>query len=70
MMTRYCFIEADSDGERKRWRLAVDDREYVTLADEDLTLKRADVIANGDRISNSFTTEHLLAAVAPEQRYR
>jgi hypothetical protein len=69
-MVRYCFIEAHTGGERKRWRLAVDSGEYVTLADEDLTLKRADVVANGTRITNSFTAEHLLAAVGPERWYR
>jgi hypothetical protein len=69
-MVRYCFVEADTRGERKRWHLAVDAGEYVTLADEDLTLKRAEVVANGDRITHSFTTEHLLAAVGPERSYR
>jgi hypothetical protein len=69
-MVRYCFVEAETGGERKRWHLAVDAGEYVTLADEYRTLKRADVVANGDRITNSFTTEHLLAALGPERRYR
>lgn len=69
-MVRYCFIESDTGGERKRWHLAVDAGEYVTLAEQDLTLKRTDVVAKGDRITNSFTTEHLLAAVGAERWYR
>ena len=69
-MVRYCFVEADTGRERKRWHLAVDAGEYVTLTDEGVTLNRADVVANGDRITKSYTAEHLLAAVGPEQWHR
>lgn len=62
-MAKFSLVECDIDGEGRRWRLMVDANEFLTLADEDFTVARTEVIENGDRIVGPFTAEQLYEAV-------
>jgi hypothetical protein len=62
-MAKFSFVEADIDGEGKRWRLVIDAGEYLTLADEDFTIPRKDLVENDDRIVGPFTVMQLLESV-------
>ncbi len=62
MPAKFSFVECDMDGEGKRWRLVVDAGEFLTLADEDWTVGRSDVIESGDQIIGPFTIEQLVGA--------
>lgn len=64
-MAKFSLVECDIDGEGRRWRLMVDAGEFLTLADEDFTVPRAEVDENGDRIVGPFSVEQLLAGVVP-----
>jgi hypothetical protein len=59
----FSFVEADLDGEGKRWRLMVDAGEFLTLADEDFTVPRSEVEENGDQIIGPFSVDQLVEAV-------
>jgi hypothetical protein len=63
MSAKFSFLEADIDGEGKRWRLVVDAGDFLTLADEDFTLPRSEIEENGDRIFGPFSVEQLVEAV-------
>jgi len=63
MPAKFSFVEADINGEGKRWRLVVDAGEILTLADEDVTVTRREVEKNGDRIFGPFSVEQLVEAV-------
>ena len=62
-MAQFSFVEANIDGEGKRWRLFVDAGEYLSLADEDFTVPRKTIIDNDDRIVGPFTVTQLLEAI-------
>jgi len=63
MAANFSFVEADFDGEGKRWRLMVDAGEFLTLADEDFTVPRSEVEENGDQIIGPFSVDQLVDAV-------
>lgn len=69
-MAKFSLVEADIDGEGKRWRLMVDAGEFLTLADEDFTVARSEVVANGDRIVGPFSEAQLAEAVESAFRLR
>ena len=62
-MAKFSFVKCDIGGEGKRWRLMVDTESYLTLADEDFTVSRYEVEANGDVIIGPFSVEQLVEAV-------
>ena len=63
MPAKFSFVEADTDGEGKRWRLMVDAGEFLTLADEDFTVPRSEIEENGDQIIGPFSVDQLVEAV-------
>ena len=51
MPAKFSFVEADIDGEGKRWRLMVDAGQFLTHCDEaDFTVSRNEIEENGDQI--------------------
>ena len=63
MPAQFSFVEADMDGEGRRWRLMVDGGAFLTLADEDFTLPRSEIEENGDQIIGPFSVEQLVEAL-------
>jgi len=63
MPAKFSFVEADMDGEGKRWRLMVDAGEFLTLADEEFTVPRSEIEENGDQIIGPFSVEQIVEAV-------
>jgi len=63
MPARFSFVEADIDGEGKRWRLMVDAGEFLTLTDEDFTVTRSEAEDNGDQIIGPFSVDQFIEAV-------
>ena len=63
MPAKFSFVEADIDGEGKRWRLMVDAGEFLTLADEDFTVPRSEIEENGDQLIGPFSIDQLVEAV-------
>jgi hypothetical protein len=63
MPAKFSFVEADTDGEGRCWRLMVDAGEFLTLADEDFTVPRSEIEENGDQIIGPFSVEQIVEAV-------
>jgi hypothetical protein len=63
MPAKFSFVEADNDGDGRRWRLMVDAGEFLTLADEDWTFTRSELQENGEQIIGPFTVEQLIEGV-------
>jgi hypothetical protein len=63
MPAKFSFVEADIDGDGRRWRLMVDAGEFLTLADEDWTFTRSELQENGDQIIGPFSVDPLVEAV-------
>ena len=63
MPAKFSFVEADIDGDGKRWRLMVDAGEFLTLADEDFTVPRSEIEENGDQIIGPCSVDQLVEAI-------
>jgi hypothetical protein len=63
-MPNYSFVLIDADGDGRRLRLAVDNGEFLSLCDEDVTVSKSD-LQDGEFVIGPYSAEELLAAIKP-----